>query len=589
MISGSNKNASAAWEKIAQARREFLTSHEREEAIPVVLKELHESLGLSDLAIYVPDMKQQTFTKACQGNKPLGSSSLPFSVHGDSLVGRAARTMKSLGESCANPLLPRRDTGLTRSGTRLAVPIQIPEKNIGVLAAHFPEDPVESWKVQALESLAVDLGIFTENLRSTRLLRRRVGVDEETGLQTNDHFLELLEIELERARRDGSPLSLMALNCSLETHRSQWSLEKVQPPLLRELGQLLRGACRTTDLLGKSDGNGILIGLTGVDPERSIRVAERLTQLILNIPFYPSASCSLGIVSYPFHGHTKEELLFMAHQACRKAGDDGGKRYCAIPSDPLKSAPMIGIAKLLTQDFQTGPQAASQMATHLEAMSTDREFSSFTRGIIEALAAVLDDKDHYDKNHADEAVGFAEALGRALNLPAEEFELALLAIRLHDLGKIGVPSQILSKPGPLNESEWWIVKEHPTLGAKILASVKSLAPLIPIVQCHHERWDGLGYPMGLKESEIPAGARFISLLDTFQAIISRRPYKQARSVENALGELKQFSGTHFDPHLVETFCSLFGQDTFLGAMMGKKQMAQREGEVTPELAEMLSR
>jgi putative nucleotidyltransferase with HDIG domain len=217
-------------------------------------------------------------------------------------------------------------------------------------------------------------------------------------------------------------------------------------------------------------------------------------------------------------------------------------------------------AMLNPEQYQTGPQAASEVVANLEALAREPIFSPAVQQIVESLASAIDVKDRYTKSHSQESSIYAEALGRACGLPEKQLELVKMAAKLHDLGKIGVPEQILRKPGPLNDEEWQIMREHPTLGAKILQPIESLSELVPIVQCHHERWNGSGYPAGLKGTDIPLEARLIAVIDSFHAIISERPYKKAMPVSYGLDQLRNQAGTNFDPDLIETFCSIMDAD-----------------------------
>jgi putative two-component system response regulator len=129
---------------------------------------------------------------------------------------------------------------------------------------------------------------------------------------------------------------------------------------------------------------------------------------------------------------------------------------------------------------------------------------------------------------------------------------------MHDVGKIGIPDAVLLKPGPLDEHEWEIVRAHTSMGGEILADSEN--PLVQlaetIARCHHERWDGTGYPLGLRGEAIPQAARICAICDAFDALLSRRAYKQSWSLEQALREISRSSGTHFDPQLVEVFLPL---------------------------------
>jgi len=125
---------------------------------------------------------------------------------------------------------------------------------------------------------------------------------------------------------------------------------------------------------------------------------------------------------------------------------------------------------------------------------------------------------------------------------------------LHDIGKIGVPDQILNKKGSLTKKEWVIMKEHPVIGAQIVEPVKYLAHVSPIIRAHHEKFDGTGYPYGLEGDDIPLGSRILAVVDAYTAIRDERIYSKAHTHEEAIAELRRASGTQFDPKIVDVFC-----------------------------------
>jgi Response regulator containing a CheY-like receiver domain and an HD-GYP domain len=124
---------------------------------------------------------------------------------------------------------------------------------------------------------------------------------------------------------------------------------------------------------------------------------------------------------------------------------------------------------------------------------------------------------------------------------------------LHDIGKMGIPDAILLKPGPLDEKEWAIMRTHPTLAVELLRPIAFLAPALDIPWCHHEKWDGTGYPRGLRGEEIPLPARIFAVVDVYDALTSDRPYRAAWSQERALAYIREQAGRHFDPRVVEVF------------------------------------
>ena len=170
---------------------------------------------------------------------------------------------------------------------------------------------------------------------------------------------------------------------------------------------------------------------------------------------------------------------------------------------------------------------------------------------IEALAAALDAKDRHTEAHSRETAAFARAVGERLGLDEEALRFLEYGALLHDIGKIGIPGYILNKPGPLDDDEAAIMREHPVIGERIVASVPFLGRIRPFVRAEHERWDGAGYPDGLSGRQIPIEARIIHACDAFQAMSSDRPYRRARPRDWILKEIHAQSGRQFDPSVAE--------------------------------------
>ena len=172
-------------------------------------------------------------------------------------------------------------------------------------------------------------------------------------------------------------------------------------------------------------------------------------------------------------------------------------------------------------------------------------------GAVRALAAALDARDPYTAGHSERVSRFAVAIGEELKLDGDVLETLRLGALLHDIGKIGVPDEVLRKPGVLSAAEFESIKTHPVAGARILRSIPFLAPHIPIVELHHERPDGLGYPYGLRGDEIPLAARIVHVADAFDAMTSARAYRSGRIPVEAIVELRKCVGTDFDGSSVE--------------------------------------
>ena len=176
-------------------------------------------------------------------------------------------------------------------------------------------------------------------------------------------------------------------------------------------------------------------------------------------------------------------------------------------------------------------------------------------GAIRALAMALDARDPYTAGHSERVSAVSVAIGRQMGLDAARLDVLRLGALLHDIGKIGISDHLLRKPGPLTPDEYEVVKEHPGVGARILRSVRFLEPHLPIVELHHERPDGRGYPHGLRGEEIPMLARIVHVADAFDAMTSARAYRPARGSSEGLRELWRCAGTEFDAEVVQALAS----------------------------------
>ncbi|AKX93433.1 cyclic di-GMP phosphodiesterase response regulator RpfG [Moorella thermoacetica] len=196
--------------------------------------------------------------------------------------------------------------------------------------------------------------------------------------------------------------------------------------------------------------------------------------------------------------------------------------------------------------------------------------SSARSKIVNALLTALSERDYITEGHARRMQKLCQDLGEKVGLSAQQLANLSLLAQVHDLGKVGIPDRILFKRGPLTEKEWEVMRQHPEKGYRIAMSSPDLAGIADLILKHHEKWDGTGYPLGLKEEEIPIECRILSIVDAFDAMTSGRPYCRTKTIEDALKEIRRCAGTQFDPRLAEAFIEMITSEKFTA---GEKKVA----------------
>ncbi len=249
---------------------------------------------------------------------------------------------------------------------------------------------------------------------------------------------------------------------------------------------------------------------------------------------------------------------FDGHEVCRRI------RSC--PRTAL--TPVVMLSALTSQDdriaglrsgadeFMSKPFDATELVVRLAGLIDRHRMQQrrdSTESVIEALLAALQLKDPHTGDHSRRLATATVEFGRFLQLEATDLEVLGWAGLLHDVGKVGVPDELLGKTGPLSTAEWQVMRRHTEFGESLLRPLETLAPVLPIVRHHHERWDGLGYPDGIRAERIPLLARVLQLVDAYDALTSERPYKPAWSRDRALVVMSGEAGSRFDPELFTEF------------------------------------
>jgi diguanylate cyclase (GGDEF)-like protein len=342
-------------------------------------------------------------------------------------------------------------------------------------------------------------------------------------------FRTQLELEVPRARRYSHPLSVVAID--IDNFR-KFNLKHgyaAGDRLLAAFGSVIAGATRAHDIACRIGNDEFALLLPETPAEGAAVVANRILSALedLEVEGVRGHAASMGVTALG-PGQGPEELLDCAGAALQEARAAGGAQTC------LRVSP-----------------AASLLPADLPAAHAD---------VIAALASTLGERDRYTGDHSESVVELAERVGEALALEADALARLRTAALLHDVGKVGVPDQILHKPGPLDEHEWAVMREHPVIGERIMRAIPGMGAVARIIRHEHERWDGQGYPDGIAGAAIPIEARIILACDAYHAMTSDRPYRKAMPHADAVAQLSANAGAQFDPEVVEALVGyLFGR------------------------------
>jgi putative nucleotidyltransferase with HDIG domain len=210
--------------------------------------------------------------------------------------------------------------------------------------------------------------------------------------------------------------------------------------------------------------------------------------------------------------------------------------------------------EILNKDLKSALSALEK--ANVDLTGANQSILRLNAELFQSLAKVFDMRDPYVGGHAAQVAIYAVGIAQELGLPSERIELVRQAAYLHDIGKLAIPEAILHKPGKLSGIEYEFIKKHTDIGADLLASTEGLKHLAPFIRHHHERWDGAGYPLGLRGDEIPLEARILNVCDSVETMASDRPYHRGKSIREIIAEVDRCAGTQFDPAIAETFVNL---------------------------------
>lgn len=402
-------------------------------------------------------------------------------------------------------------------------------EEIGVFSAIRWASDFELSDRSLLEAVVVELGSALRNsIRHAQALDA-ADHDPVTGLLNHRAFHQRLQISLRKAQAKEEQLSLVIFDLNNFKLFNDTYGHMNGDKVLKTVAKTIHEICPAETISARYGGDEFIIGLYGKTGEQAEEIAKSLSDRLLELGFSKMGderkipiTVSAGVATFPEDASSRHDLFAIADQ----------NLYSAKASD-------AGVVRT----------TESQLANR--ALRAEGSFE-----VLDALVSAVDNKDRYTRKHSEDVTEYALWIAEELGLSEETMRTVRIAGLLHDVGKIGVPDDILRKPGRLTPEEFEVMKRHPRLGELIVSAIPGMEGIVDGVRSHHERWDGAGYPDQLGGEDIPFLGRILAVADAFSAMTTDRPYRKGMEWEVALKQIEDNKGTQFDPELADIFLNV---------------------------------
>ncbi len=521
-----------------------------------LLKAAEKAMGAKHACLLLPDYETGVY-RPFSSTVALTAKDIEISAHsplalsisqnGDCLNIDALR--------CGTPfraLWERERQALGKLEIQVVAPIKCRGVLTGMLLLASKQDKASytAEDLSLLKDFCSSTAAAIDNARSYRSPALLSTTDDLTGLYNTRYLYRYLPTVV--TGKSGKPVSVIIIDVDFFRVYNDLYGHLEGDKALRRIASLIKTLVGHRGVCARYGGEEFAIVLPDCNSAAAFELAEniriRVQRMFLGSSYHDRRflSVSIGVCAYPAAAPNQEELLLRADLALFTAKNSGKnktilytpKLYCRdkkASKDISKATPDALIASLNTHGGQTGPAYTATLY---------------------ALTAAIDAKDHFTFRHSQNVARYASALAAKLGMDPMHVSIISEAGLLHDIGKIGIPENILAKPEPLSKQEYAIMRQHVDMSLAIVKHLPSLNYVMPAIMGHHERWDGQGYPRGLKGEQIPFSARCLAVADSFDAISSKRPYKDKLSTEVALEEIERCAGTHFDPQIAAAFVAM---------------------------------
>lgn len=427
---------------------------------------------------------------------------------------------------------------ITELNTELVAPIRYLDNLIGmvIISGRHDETPYSFSEIGFLETLINNAAAIIENAKTIQNMKNQSITDELTKLYNHRYFHDTAGKWFRDKKYDSFSIAMIDID-QFKIYNDLYG-HSAGDIALQKIAEIISDTTGESDLLVRYGGEEFVIFYPNIESEIALKEIDKIRErveedFLLSKDIKEFLTVTVGVSSYPKDGKTLEEIISNSDTAMHH-----GKK--------------IGRNKSVI--YRENNAINRTIDDEVSDKIRDAHLSS-----IYALAATIDAKDHYTYGHSNNVAELSAAIAIEAKYSEAEIEIVRSAGLLHDIGKVGIPESVLSKPGVLNFDEMEIMRSHVVQSINIIKHIPNLLETVPVIISHHERYDGAGYPRGIRGEQIPLLGRVICIADSFDAMTTDRPYRKGLSIEQAIYELNKNKGKQFDPDLVDIFVGFINE------------------------------
>ncbi len=453
---------------------------------------------------------------------------------------------------------------IEESGSKLLIvlPLKPESRPFGCMLVFSPRTEVLEDEVRFLELFAQQMELAVTIADLFEKVKKQAITDPLTELYNRRYFEDSMQREAERSERLNQPFTLISLDLDHLKQINDTYGHNYGDMAIKTIGKVLKRNARSIDIPARIGGEEFNVMLPGIDSAGGLIAAERIRAAIESekLEKIGKITASIGVSTYLEHTKSLDELLEMADQAMYRAKVAGRNRVILAKEHERGNWQQIAIDAFMDilskQRIPVSKSLSEQIRSKLERVSTSgATVKEMLYSVSDAIARTYDPV--HEEGITKQKVHLAVKLAKQLNMKKEEQDNLKLAMLLYDIGNTMVPDEIFKNPNPLNEKEQNFIQKHPVIAAKeILQPISSIAEVIPIIENHHENWDGSGYPNKMTGEQIPLSSQVVLLVDAYTALIKPRSYRPAMTKAEALAVIKGEAGKKWNEQLVSQFIEM---------------------------------